>query len=56
MKREKTTIALYPKKDKEKTIQELYRTKIEPITKKIKHFPLSLLWVECKECGINEEE
>ena len=56
---QKTTILVYSKDNTNKegkSVEELYKREIDPVTKKSMHFPLSLLWDQCKECGINEKE
>ncbi len=39
-----------------KTIDTLFNGDIDPVSGKKEHFPLSLIWDQCKECGINMEE
>jgi len=56
---QKSTIVVYSKdnpNNEGKSIEELYKKEIDPRSKKHRHFPLSLLWDQCKECNINLEE
>ena len=55
---EKTTILISSenKKNEGKSIWELFGGDIDPVSGKKRHFPISLLWDECKECNINISE
>ena len=39
-----------------KTIADLEDDEIDPISGKKIHFPMSLIWDQCKECSINMED
>jgi hypothetical protein len=56
---QKSTILIHSETEPEnvgKSIEELFKGSIDPVSKKIRHFPLSLLYDQCKECDINMEE
>ncbi len=56
---QESTILLKSKDCKEcegKSVKELYEFGVDPASNKKRHFQISLLWDECKECGVNLDE
>lgn len=55
--KDKTVIVTSQNKSEETTFSEIYGDEdIDVVSGKVIHFPLSLLWDQCKECDINMDD
>lgn len=57
--RKDTTILIHAPnnvKNEGKSLSELFDDEVDPVSGKVIHFGVSLIWDQCKECGINLDD